>query len=127
MIKQQKFPKAERLTGVTHFTQLAEQGSQLFAHPLKMFWRKVDEQETLIRVAVVAPKRLFKKAPDRNYIKRKMREAYRTQKEPFLTLNNNLHLLWVYISKNPNDVAQIPQAMQKLALKLKNELNNKME
>ena len=124
MIKQQKFPKAERLTGVTHFTLLAEQGSQLFAHPLKMFWRQVDGKETPIRIAVVAPKRLFKKAPDRNYIKRKMREAFRTRKEPFLALNNNLHLLWVYISKNPNDVAQIPEAMEKLALKLKKELNN---
>ena len=125
MTANQSLKKNERLKGLVHFRRLAQEGKQFFAHPLKLVWIVVEAEKPEIKIATVAPKKLFKKAPDRNLIKRKMREAYRTQKEPFLALNNNLHLLWVYISKNPKDVALIPEAMLKLADKLKKELTNK--
>jgi len=42
-----------------------------------------------LKMAVSVPKRLFKRAVDRNLLKRRIREAYRLQKPVFLELIND--------------------------------------
>ncbi len=52
------------------------------AYPLRLVFRYVDvvEGQPPARIGFVAPKRAFRRAHDRNFVKRRMREAYRLQK-----------------------------------------------
>ena len=82
-------------------------------------------------MAVSVPKRLFKRAVDRNLLKRRIREAYRLNKSGLYTLmeqkNQSLHLLVQYQQKEIRDFRYIEagllDAMEKLAEKLKEIVN----
>jgi len=69
-----------------------------------------------VKVAFAVSKRRFKRSVDRNYIKRVMREAYRTRKfdtaaEPFL--HKKLHMVISYIHSDRPDFKQLGQYMEK--------------
>ncbi|MEO7264995.1 MAG: ribonuclease P protein component [Ferruginibacter sp.] len=73
------FPKEQRLKSRKQIEQLFAEGKQFSVFPFKVFWLPVNKAETL-QVAVAVSSRNFKKATDRNRIKRQMREAWRLQK-----------------------------------------------
>ncbi|WKV12655.1 ribonuclease P protein component [Marivirga harenae] len=104
------FKKNERLYHRNEIQELFKKGSSFYLYPFKViyiadpFEAKVNPQQILISV----PKRKFKKAPDRNFIKRQVREAYRQHKiliDPE-KLNRNLRIAYIYTSdkKMPSDV-----------------------
>jgi ribonuclease P protein component len=70
----------------------------------------------------VAPKRSFKKSPDRNTLKRRMRESYRLQKqELYDTLAENKQsvlLAFIYTGKKEEEFPQIFSSIQSLLRKL---------
>ena len=77
--KNLKFPKAEKLTGKKKIEELFQDGSSIFLHP---FLRKFTLSEGLLhRVLISVPKKKIKRAVDRNLIKRRIREAYRLNKQ----------------------------------------------
>lgn len=51
---------------------------------MKIIFDSEGEKNTPAVMAVSVPKRLFKRAVDRNLLKRRIREAYRLQKPEFL-------------------------------------------
>ncbi len=77
-------------------------------------------------MAVSVPKRLFKRAVDRNLLKRRIREAYRLNKyKLYDSLKENdhqLHLLIQYTHKEINDFHAIEAGIQKGIEKLKQDL-----
>jgi ribonuclease P protein component len=80
-----KFPKAERLNSKKIINQLFEKGSEktnsVFLYPFRVVYlsiSKPSENPTAILISI--SKRSFKKAVDRNLIKRRMKEAYRLNK-----------------------------------------------
>jgi len=78
----QKFSKKERLKSRKKIHHLFEYGKQFKHYPFRIIWQ-VEEQynpSVLARIAISVSKRNIKKAKDRNYIKRKIREAYRKNK-----------------------------------------------
>ena len=57
------------------------EGETLAAFPLRLIWIPIEEDIAApVQFALSVPKRNFKKAVDRNRIRRQVREAYRTNK-----------------------------------------------
>ena len=77
-------PKSERVSGKKSVSALMSKGRWGFVQDLKYCYLRNDSGDDAPhanRVMVSVPKRLFKRAVKRNLLKRRLREAYRTQKE----------------------------------------------
>lgn len=73
--------RQERLKSRKLLEQLFREGQTFFVHPLKVYYRTNDlAAEIKLQAGFGVSSRTFKKAVDRNRIKRVMREAYRLQK-----------------------------------------------
>jgi len=80
--KKQGFTKNERLCSLKLIEGLFNDGKVVFNYPFRIIWK----QHTLetgfpAQVAITVPKRNFRKAVHRNLLKRRIREAFRKQKE----------------------------------------------
>jgi ribonuclease P protein component len=68
-------------------------------------------------MAVSVPKRLFKRAVDRNLLKRRIREAYRLNKQAIYDVmnqkNRKLHMVIQYQQKDINDFHSIEAGIKK--------------
>lgn len=89
----QTLTKAERLRSRKTISLLFEKGKSINIHPLKMLWAETPNKEgSVLQFGVAVPKKNFKRAVDRNRLKRRMREAMRKNKKPvkdFLGERNN--------------------------------------
>ena len=78
------FKKEERLCSRRLIDQLYTEGHRLMAFPYSVQWMAVNgPQSTPAQVLIVAPKRKFKHAVDRNRVRRLTRECYRLRKPAF--------------------------------------------
>jgi ribonuclease P protein component len=78
-----------------------------------------------VSMAVSVPKRLFKRAVDRNLLKRRIREAYRQNKYSLYQLlhsDQKMHVLIQYHQKDIADFQTIEAGLQKGFEKLGNHL-----
>jgi len=87
------FTKAERLSSKKSIQELFDTGSSFYLHPFKVFFLKSERSE-LSQVLISVPKANFKKAVDRNTLKRRIREGYRLNKS---TLSPDKKFLIAYI------------------------------
>jgi ribonuclease P protein component len=79
------YPKKERLKSKTTIGLLFSEGKSVSKYPLRLVYRQAEaDSEEKIKIGVSVSKKYFKKAVDRNYFKRVLRETYRLNK----------HLLW---------------------------------
>ncbi|WP_045689548.1 ribonuclease P protein component [Hymenobacter sp. AT01-02] len=75
------FPKEEHLCRKKLIDELFGRGSSFGLYPLRIVWLPTADATTdAPQVLVSVSKRNFKRAVDRNYFKRLMREAYRLNK-----------------------------------------------
>ena len=77
----QTFTKEERLSSNLAIANLLRDGASFSVHPFKAVWTQ-EKKETKFpaQIAISVSKISFKKAVDRNRIKRLVREAYRKNK-----------------------------------------------
>ncbi len=99
-MKQFTLPKTERLYLRESISELFANGSSFTAFPYRVVYlikeesdetRPSEDRQSQCSVMVVAPKKRFKHAVDRNHVKRLTREAYRKQKLPLWEVLKEQH------------------------------------
>ena len=79
------FPKEERLRSKKLIAELFRKGSSFNLYPLRFVLLKTDLPQSFFpQVLISVSKKHFKKAVDRNRIKRQIREVYRLNKHQLL-------------------------------------------
>lgn len=77
--------KAERLNRKKVIEKMFAGGSRSFSlFPLRVVWLPVEDLGAPVSILVSVSKRRFKRAVKRNRVKRRVREAYRLNKQPLL-------------------------------------------
>lgn len=74
------FKKEEKLKSRKTIEQLFKEGKSFSNFPYRVLWRFNDASPVSLQTGFAVSSKHFKKAVDRNRIKRLMREAYRLQK-----------------------------------------------
>jgi len=91
--------------------------------------RGVDAVEGVLQMGVSVGKRHFKRAVDRNLLKRRIREAYRKQKhdvkETLTALGISMDIFFVYSNARISDYAEIETAMTNGLSLLKDKISAK--
>lgn len=79
------YPKHEKLKSKTTIGLLFSEGKSVSKYPLRLVYVPTAlENEERIKFGVSVSKKYFKKAVDRNYFKRVLRETYRLNKQLLL-------------------------------------------
>jgi ribonuclease P protein component len=81
----QSFKKDERLSSQKIIERLFAEGKRFTIFPLGVVWLTTSlESSSPVQVLISVSRKKFKRAVDRNLLKRRMREAYRRNKQPLL-------------------------------------------
>jgi ribonuclease P protein component len=99
---QQTFKKQEKLKKSKLIEQLFAQGKSLTIFPIKLIYLEIEHNSPYkIQTGVTVSKRNFKKAVDRNRIKRLLREVYRKNKFViYESENTKKHIfMFIYLGK----------------------------
>jgi ribonuclease P protein component len=79
------FKKEERLCNKKLIDELFHSGSSFLCYPFKISWLQVKEPDACpVQILFAVSKKRYKRAVDRNLIKRRMRESYRLHKARLL-------------------------------------------
>jgi len=119
------FKKNERITSKILLQNMIDRGTLLFVYPIKcyaFFFSVIDVKDSN-QIAIAVPKRIFKRAVDRNRVKRIIREAYRLNSKQILVpltidKTKKVALLFVFVGKEMPDYRLIEKAMVDLLKKV---------
>lgn len=130
-MKKKTFKKEERLCNRGLLDKLFRSGSSFFIYPYRVIFLLIaapaDTKASLsVQVVISVPKRNHKHAVDRNLLKRRMREAYRLNKEThFKQLPDHQRLLlsFHFVGKKVEAYTQVESGMMRVLAKLDSEIN----
>lgn len=114
------FKKEEKLKRRKVIQGLFKEGQSFGQYPLRLVWMEVTEREGTFPVQFTAsvPKKRYKKAVDRNKLKRKIREAYRLHKHKLYRVfegeDKQYAFMVIYVAKEQESFAKIEWAMKKM-------------
>ncbi|MCK8481735.1 ribonuclease P protein component [Psychroserpens algicola] len=111
------YPKKEKLKSQKLIEQLFSEGKSVSAYPLRMVYLKTEFEDTTVtfQTGVSVSKRNFKKAVDRNRIKRLLRESYRLNKSAYFNnILSSYALMILYIGKDGTDFDSVDKKMKEL-------------
>lgn len=115
--------KSERLKSRKQIDALFAGGKNFSQFPIRVSYQLMPAADKpVLQIGVTASKRYFKKAVDRNRIKRLLREAYRLQKEEMLltlkTSQKSGIAFFIYTDKTIAPFVTIKEAMAKCLKRL---------
>jgi ribonuclease P protein component len=113
-----KFPKRERLVSQKIIQTLFKKGKNTFKYPFKiLYFLQEQPSQTPPQVLISVSKKNFKRAVHRNWIKRRIKEAYRLNKH-LLEDQNQKHKIYcmgiIYVAKEKIAFREIQQKMVQL-------------
>jgi ribonuclease P protein component len=114
------YHKTEKLKSRKLLQELFARGKSFSVFPLKVFYMDLpDASNEAVQAGVGVSARNFRKAVDRNRIKRLLRECYRLNKLPLYTTvkqkNKSIAVFFLYIAKELPEYSLLEEKM-KLAL-----------
>ena|SRR5690606_15759271 len=130
-MKKYTFTKEERLCSKRFIENLFHKGSSFVVYPFRLVYLKnddiADNNPFPVKAIISVSKKRFKRAVDRNLIKRQMRECYRLEKHH---LYNNLQQYSVkllvaiqFVGKQQMSFEELHTKLQQLLKRLENELD----
>ncbi|TAH07693.1 MAG: ribonuclease P protein component [Sphingobacteriia bacterium] len=127
------YPSEEKLKSRKALELLFSAGKSFSVFPIKIFYTLTTTDaempsKVLVNAGVGVSARNFKKAVDRNRIKRLLREAYRTQKQALHIIvaekNIQVAVFFLFIGKELATQIEITHAMAKVLVKLMGKLGD---
>jgi len=105
MSKQFTLGKNERLRSRKQIEKLFANGKSLVVNPFRVYYTiAIDSKESGVQFGIGISSKNFKRAVDRNRIKRLTKEAWRLQnielKEKIKTAGNQLNVFFIYTGKD---------------------------
>ena len=113
MAKPLSLSKFERLKSKKDIDTLFLHGKAFFVFPFKVMYQLVEPVSALypIQLGVSVPKKIFKRAVDRNIMKRRMREIYRLNKieinQFLISQKKAIHVMIVYTNKTMMSTSEL--------------------
>ena len=125
------FRKDERLAKKKSIERLFKEGTSFFIHPLKVYWLLAPiEQDVPAQLLVIVGKRSFKRAVDRNRIRRQIREMYRLSKPGFHQFLEERHqqcmLTFIYTSNQHIETQEMERKIKLIFRRLENDIEAKV-
>ena len=120
MMSERSLSKSERLHSFGAIRRLFTEGQGGFVYPFRYMVYAESASEMKVEVLFSTPKRFLKRANKRNKVRRRMREAYRLNKQILLssTEPRTLQVALVYSSKEVIDYKTIENATKRILEKL---------
>lgn len=120
------YPKSEKLKRKNTIDLLFSEGKSVSKYPLRLVYVPVDLSESeSIKMGVSVSKKYFKKAVDRNYFKRLLRETYRHNKDLLLSESDQKYaFMFFYQSKDRLDYQEINLKTVALFEKFRQHIHN---
>ncbi len=115
-----KLPKNERLHSKKSIKELFEKGSSFFLYPFKILFLTTPEgYNGTYQVLFSVSKKKIKKAVDRNFVKRRMKEAYRLNKHHLgVDDKQKKYIAIIYVSADVSNYHEIELKMRRVLKKL---------
>ena len=122
-----RFNKKEKLKSRKRIEQVFQEGKSITLFPFKVWWMLQPAGESAVQAGFGAGSRHFKRAVDRNRIKRLSREAYRLQKQELISRleskGSHLAVFFIYTGKDLPDQATVTQKIGVILQKLIKEIS----
>ncbi|MGL5937791.1 MAG: ribonuclease P protein component [Phocaeicola sp.] len=113
--------KSERLSSKIMIDKLFTGGNKSFpAYPLRVVYQWIDKEEAkdYASILISVPKKRFKHAVKRNFIKRQVREAYRKNKhlllDKLIEQDKHIVLAFLFLDSKTYDSKQIEERVIKI-------------
>ena len=125
------YPKTEKLKSKTTIDLLFSKGKSVSKYPLRLVFVESDygiseDSDQKLKMGVSVSKKYFKKAVDRNYFKRVLRETYRLNKQILVdNLDKKYAFMFFYQTKDRLSYEEINtktiQLFEKFVQQMKNQ------